>query len=171
MGLNSPLRIALVRARKRNACALGQGIGPPLGLMSIASYARNIFEGAIKIGIHDTYFFSIEETAKWLRRFAPHIVGISGVTAESDGIREIARLCRTLFGASVKVWVGGPHASSYPELCLKEYGADGVICGEGEVPFTELIEEDLRRRKSGTAGRAARSAPDNTFRSTDALPP
>lgn len=58
-------------------------------------------------------------------------------------ISEILTICRDLKKVAPKlvIWLGGPEVSYNSEKLLKEHEyIDGVICGEGEAAFCELVK-------------------------------
>lgn len=139
------LRVALVRARRSGAHLSGQGSGPPLGLLSLAAYARAARPGSFAFEVHDTYFFAPDETARWLGRFAPNVVALSGLTVDAEALAQAAGLVRATLGPLVPVLLGGPHASAYPEACLAIPGVTAVVAGEGEAAFLDLLEHAAGR--------------------------
>ena len=46
---------------------------------------------------------------------------------------------RKIRGNDVRIWLGGPEATYYPERFLREDGADLCMLGEGEETFTSLL--------------------------------
>jgi len=47
---------------------------------------------------------------------------------------------------SIKIILGGPHASIRRESVLKDSKADALVIGEGELTFVELIERFLNKK-------------------------
>jgi len=102
---------------------------PPLGLGYIGSALRKrghevrIFDYCLKRRFED---------------YRPDWIGITGVTPQYPGMKELARWGKAL-GATVVM--GGIHASSLPEFVLRDCPeVDYVIKGEGEVAFPDLVE-------------------------------
>jgi len=153
------LRVALVRARRAGSSTSGQGSGPPLGLLSLAAYARAERPGAYCFEVHDTYFHAPDETGRWLARFAPHVVALSGLTVDAEALADAARLVRATLGVDVPILLGGPHASAYPEACLAFEGVTAVVAGEGEVAFLDLLEHAAGRRHADAVRGAWRRDP------------
>ncbi|MFH1530473.1 MAG: radical SAM protein [Pseudomonadota bacterium] len=139
-----PLSILLVQARPDGVHEGGQGTAPPLGLLSIAAYARAALPAEVSFRLVDGYFLSDQEILAEARRSRPQLVAMSGLTTAHDRIRRLVRLLGDLQG--VPILLGGPHATAYPEVCLDHPGTSGVIPGEGEIPFTDFVEHLLGRR-------------------------
>ena len=76
------------------------------------------------------------------------------------------------------VW-GGWHPSLFPEQCLTEPSVDGVVIGQGEDTFVEVVERlAAGQSAAGVAGTAWRGpggvshlAPPRALRDVNALPP
>ena len=82
-----PLRVLLMQARPAGGRSSGQGIAPPLGLMSIAAEARERMPGRHIFSLLDSYDHSDDAIAEHLYEFAPHVGAISldGGRAHIDG--------------------------------------------------------------------------------------
>ncbi|HOU10290.1 MAG TPA: radical SAM protein [Clostridiales bacterium] len=106
----------------------------PLGLLSIATclaehgHTVRIFDRTVERG----------GRGKYLRSFAPDIVGISAITFGSfpDAMKLTARWRK----AGVPVVWGGQLPSLVPEIVLKDSGADFVVIGDGEFALLELLD-------------------------------
>lgn len=124
----------------------GAGLSmPPLGLLSIAAYARRELP-ALKLKVLDcpAARLSAADLEREAAAFAPDVAGVSVYTgtfsaslAAAAAVRRAAPRCFTV--------AGGPHASARPVQCLK--GFDAAVAGEGERTFAEL----LKRLASGAA--------------------
>ncbi len=64
-------------------------------------------------------------------------VAISAVTPQGSQAKELLAGIRSRH-PKIKVIIGGPHATHYPEECCKA-GFDQVICGDGEYPFLDIL--------------------------------
>ncbi len=137
--------VLLVQARPDGYHAGGQGTAPPLGLLSLAAFARTGHPGAASFRLIDGYFHSDAEILAAARRVGPRLIAISGLTTAHARMRRLAGLLAGLEGAVVLL--GGPHATAYPETCLGYDGVWGVVPGEGEIPFTDVLEHRLGLRR------------------------
>ena len=65
--------------------------------------------------------------------------------------KQVLQLCRRLRQQQPELLLlaGGPEASADAAAVIAEGGLDGVICGEGEIAFRQLIEQ-LAKQRPGT---------------------
>jgi len=69
--------------------------------------------------------------------FIPDVVGLTGVTCESNTVLDLAESLKARFGAIVVV--GGHHASCDPSFFSRPY-IDHVVVGLGKLSFRQLID-------------------------------
>ena len=109
---------------------------PPLGLLTVAALCPKNW----KLRLLDRCFEELrDEDIRWA-----DLIMVSGMRVQKDDMREILLRAR---GLGTRTIVGGPFASSEPELLLR--WADHVVVGEPDEAFSE-IAADLER---GTARR------------------
>ena len=124
----SDLKVALISSQ-RDAERV-----PPIGLIYLATYLRDragLQNDNIKV-FDNNYYSDIEEEVK---RFNPHIIGISAMTVTyMDAVRLAAKIKQSL---DVPIIVGGIHISSLPESLKKCF--DLAVIGEGEETLAELV--------------------------------
>jgi radical SAM superfamily enzyme YgiQ (UPF0313 family) len=109
---------------------------PPLGLLTVAALCPKSWT----IRLIDRSFEDLrDEDILWA-----DLVMVSGMRVQKDDIREILLRARAL---GRRTMIGGPFASSEPELLLRI--ADHVVVGEPDEAFAE-IATDIER---GTAKR------------------
>jgi len=111
---------------------------PPLGLLYVAAFAESKGHNVRVIDVH-AEALPLEAIDEAARELKPHWVGITAVTAQILATHEVARRIRSVSPES-KIVVGGVHATAMPEEVLRDENIDYVIRGEGEIPFTELVE-------------------------------
>ena len=125
---------------------------PPLGLAYIAGYlekhgykvdildARSLSkERVIRKGDTAIYGLTDDEIRDHIRKIKPDIVGISCMyTAYSGDAHRVARIVKDL-DKKIHIIMGGAHASTFPELVLKDSNIDVVVHAEGEETFLELV--------------------------------
>jgi radical SAM superfamily enzyme YgiQ (UPF0313 family) len=88
-----------------------------------------------------------EEIIKGIYKEQPDVVAFSCYIWNISLIRQIICDIRRLI-PEVKIWFGGPEVSYNPEECLKECRElNGIIIGEGEKPFRELVQYYIRGRE------------------------
>mgnify|MGYP001596057750 CR=1 FL=1 len=134
---------------------------PPIGLMYLAAFLRknnlkseihelgvfNINE-SIKTGTRVRFGLSNETITKIISEKTPKIVGITNMySIYCKDVLEIARIVK-MADPTIKVVIGGNHASSYWAHLLKNNFIDFVVLGEGEETFLELCTKLLGRRET-----------------------
>jgi anaerobic magnesium-protoporphyrin IX monomethyl ester cyclase len=122
--------------------------------LGIFNYADAIIDdtGKIRCGISDEKIVGI------IKRESPRIIGIGCVyTQHFWDIPPIARLIKKT-DPSIKVVLGGNHATIFAKDILKEPSFDYVVRGEGEITFYELCGNIL------AGGPAPEGMPGVSFR-------
>jgi radical SAM superfamily enzyme YgiQ (UPF0313 family) len=113
-----------------------------------------------------------------IRRFEPHLVGISAISNEAKQVHRISAVAKTQRPDSVVV-VGGPYATSYTQRVMGDPHIDYAVIGEGELTCDDLVSA-LRQGKSteGIDGLAYRrnesvvvTPKERMVMDLDALPP
>jgi radical SAM superfamily enzyme YgiQ (UPF0313 family) len=104
---------------------------PPLGLLTVAALCPKSW--ALEL-IDRSFEDLLDEDICWA-----DLVMVSGMRAQKDDIHEILLRARALGKRTI---IGGPFASSEPELLLRQ--ADHVVVGEPDEVFSE-IAADLER--------------------------
>jgi radical SAM superfamily enzyme YgiQ (UPF0313 family) len=114
-------------------------ITPPLGLGYISSYLQKFGVEALVIdGLREK--LKMNEMVERILVQKPDVVGITCMTAFYN---EVIALSRALHEKGIKIVIGGPHPTFLPYQTLVDSLADYVICGEGEVAFLNLVEQNL----------------------------
>jgi len=116
-----------------------QGCYPPLGLMYIAAYAEQNTDH--EIGILDTQVEKIGygQLEEEIKRKKPEVVGMTAITFSIIDTFLTAKIVKKV-DSDIKVVLGGPHVTIYPEETIKIQEVDFIVLGEGEIIFTELIQ-------------------------------
>jgi len=110
----------------------------PIGLAYLASFVE---QQGTPCDILDLRLPAHRESTlvRYLKERQPMAVGITASTAAISKADAIAKLVKELSPSSRTV-IGGWHASTVPELTLKQYrNFDFVVHGEGERAFAALI--------------------------------
>ncbi len=113
---------------------------PPLGIASIAAVLE---ESGYKVNIYDCEVtgFSYNNLIQLIRRKKPKIIGVSTLTVMIHRSLKAARILKSTF-PDIPIVFGGPHATIFPEITLKEKNfVDFVVIGEGEYTTLELLQE------------------------------
>jgi radical SAM superfamily enzyme YgiQ (UPF0313 family) len=115
-----------------------KGTSPPLGLLYVASHAESHGHNVRVIDV-DAEQLSLDDIADAAKQDQPDWVGITAVTKQITAAKLAAEQIRKVSPRS-KIVVGGIHATAMPEELLRDENFDYVIRGEGEVPFTALLD-------------------------------
>ena len=122
-----------------------------LGIYCIHAYAR-------KHGINEQDFQIKEYTINqdvdfilgdiYLKK--PEMIGFSCYIWNIDFVTEITKELKKIM-PDVPVWLGGPEVSYDSDMQLKKYPwVDGIIAGEGEITFYEMINHYLSGSNDGS---------------------
>lgn len=117
-----------------------KGVAPPLGLLYLA---KAIEENDDETSILD---FSAESYTEEKLINALKKADAVGITVLSFTVEKVAKLIKVIkkIRPEIKIIIGGPHCSLYPEKSLKETQADISVQGEGE-----FIIKDLKQALEG----------------------
>lgn len=144
------MKILLVRTSYRlHENYVYNRVAPPVGIMYLASCAREKFGGAeikiVDLLIRDNYDQTLAE-------FKPDVVGFSTLTCEAFLLPDLIARAKSSAGRPLVI-VGGPHATSSPLSIFAQTAADIAVLGEGEHTFVEIIEKYSKGEEiAGTAG-------------------
>ncbi len=123
-----------------------RGCFPPLGILYVASFAREFTDANVRVLDMEAENISLEDLYIYINKYKPDVVGIQAITYSlidtiktAEKIKEIDR--------NICVVLGGIHATIYPEETVQIPQVDYVIAGEGEKPFAELIQNLDNREK------------------------
>jgi len=152
---------------------------PPMGLLSLAAYAREHLDG-ITFTVIDAAAraLSHDEAAREVIRSAPDVVGITMTTSMVPDAEAVARAVKAAL-PRVPVVVGGPHVSGAGAAALAGSEAfDLAVAGEGELTFKEVLEAFRAGRPvngiAGTLyrdnGRVKQAPPRERIADLDSLP-
>lgn len=113
-----------------------------------------------------------------IERFRPDVIGVSSMfTSYFKNAHHIARIAKD-YKKDVLVVFGGAHASSFPEIVMKDPNVDVVVIGEGENTIRELLQRYGQKKGfTGVNGIMHRSgqvlkreAPREFIRNLDEIP-
>lgn len=124
------MKIILVRP-----CYKSHIITPPLGLGYLSSYLKQqnidvIIIDALRDNLNN------EQVMQKILAEKPDAVGINCLTAFYNEVVDLAKLIKQ---NNIICLIGGVHTAFLPYQTLVDTGADYVICGEGEIAMTELV--------------------------------
>lgn len=115
------------------------GFYPPLGLMYVASYAERNTEHNIEILDTQVEKKGYNDIEKEIQKRKRDVVGISSFTFTLIDAISTAKIVKRV-DEDVSVILGGPHVNIYPYESINIPEVDYVVLGEGEITFTELIQ-------------------------------
>ena len=138
------MRVILINpglfAADRYGKALGK-LGPtcePLGLAYLAAAIRD--EHDVSIVDIPALRWDYEKLISHIREEKPDVVGLSIMTPWYLKTKEMIKVIRDNF-KDLKIVVGGPHVTVFPELTLEEdENIDFAMYGEAELSFKNLLE-------------------------------
>jgi len=133
---------------------------PPLGLLYLASGLRKKFGDKIEVHVVDMKLrlMAPQRVTELLRRYQPHVVGLSALNFEMASSRIAADITKR-FGPSILTVLGGPLALHRSEELLGKTRFDWVLSGAADRSFPEALARyflgrDLGRDLPGLAYRA-----------------
>ena len=95
------------------------GIGPPMGILSLAAMLREEFAGEVEIDIVQQVVddLDFDQLAERIRSFSPDLIGFSLLSVEARDMHKAAGVAREVCPEAV-IMVGGPHASVFYDKVL-----------------------------------------------------
>lgn len=144
------MRILLIRPPYLDVQTLGQPrVGVPIGPLSVAA--------CLEKARHDVMFFdsllyngesgdanhfgaSFGHIEQVVRDFQPDIVGVTNLfSTQMQKAFAVTELIKKI-DRSIKVVVGGPHATAVPQDFLASPSIDMVVVGEGELTAVDIAD-------------------------------
>ena len=134
------------------------------GVYSLRAFARTKIPGAdIEIGEY-TINHQMDLILQDIYRRKPDFIGFSCYIWNISYIMEIVRDVKKVL-PEVEIWLGGPEVSyDAKKVLTREPDVCGVMRGEGELTFTELVPEYLKREELCAAGLDLDHIPGITYR-------
>ena len=118
------------------------------GVYSLRAFARTKIPGAdIEIG-EDTINHQMDLILQDIYRRKPDFIGFSCYIWNISYIMEIVRDVKKVL-PEAEIWLGGPEVSyDAKKVLTREPDVRGIMRGEGELTFTELVRAYLQREKT-----------------------
>jgi anaerobic magnesium-protoporphyrin IX monomethyl ester cyclase len=152
------------------------GVYPPLGLMYVAAYAEKNSGHQIEILDAQVEKMDYKAISHEIRKRKPDIVGIQTFSFTLVDVLLVAKTVKEV-DETINVVLGGHHASIYPEESINFPEVDFIVCGEGEIPFTALIQDITNPQALKTVpglvyskGKTTMTGGNPLIESLDALP-
>jgi len=140
-----------------------RGTYPPLGLLYIAAYLREHGPKDVEVRVLDAIVGGMDYQAieDAIRKENPAVVGFQALTFTLIDALRIGKITKKVNPEIITV-IGGRHCDIYPKETMGFKFIDYLIRGDGEVSFTRLITNIIKRR-------SLRRIPGLTFRSGEAI--
>ncbi|MCH7596945.1 MAG: cobalamin-dependent protein [Planctomycetes bacterium] len=113
---------------------------PPLGLLYVAAFAESKGKSVYVMDVNAEQLH-FEDIEAFIAEHRPAFIGMTAVTAQIINTCRIAKISKRVSPDS-KVVIGGVHATSLPDEVLADANIDYIIRGEGEIPFSKLLDGD-----------------------------
>ena len=116
----------------------------PLGLLYLVSILRQNFPDQFEIKLIEQklYGLSFEQIEQEIKEFNPDMVCFSCLTVAGKEMAKIAQIVKK-FKPNCLTVLGGPYATTFYDIVLKNSAIDIAVIGEGENTFSELIKNLL----------------------------
>ena len=111
----------------------------PLNLAYLAAYLKSKIDCDIKIMDSEAEAMGYKEVEETIKEYSPNIVGITTLTPPMKHVIKITQITKKIT-PKCKVVLGGVHPTAFPEMTLKETGADFAVIGEGEITLYEIVK-------------------------------
>jgi len=116
-----------------------RGYSPPLGIMYVASYAEKHTDHKIEILDMLAEEIRYNKLKNEIKKRKPDVVGITTTTFTLIDAMITAKIIKDV-SKDIKIVLGGPHVNIYPEETINRPEVDFLVLGEGEIAFTELLQ-------------------------------
>lgn len=113
----------------------------PLGLLYVAASCRNHGYN-VRVLDMESEKISFSGIKRYLRMYIPRAVGVSVTSPLIKNLPQLSKIIKE--ERDIPVIVGGPFATLYPEIVLKDKFVDFVIRYEGEESLPELLKFVLK---------------------------
>src|SRR3990167_2531825 len=113
----------------------------PLNLAYLAAYLKSKIACDIKIMDSEAESMGYKEVEEEIKEYSPDLVGITTLTPPMKHVIKITQITKKI-NPKCKVALGGVHPTAFPEMTLKETGADFAIIGEGEITLYEIVSDE-----------------------------
>ena len=116
-----------------------RGYNPPLGLLYIAAYLEKHTQHKVEILDTQVEEITYNRLKDIIAKKNPDLVGITAMTFTLIDVIKTVQIVKSI-DRDIKVVLGGPHVHIYPNETIDIPDVDYLVLGEGEITFTELVE-------------------------------
>jgi radical SAM superfamily enzyme YgiQ (UPF0313 family) len=120
--------------------------GPPLGLLYIAAVLRQRHD--VWVLDFEALKYTWDQIEQRLRDEDPDILGLSCSTLTFESMTKLIGLARRAL-PRVRIMIGGPEVTAYPERSLAATGADCAVVGEAEAVIEQVVRDLAEDRTPG----------------------
>jgi anaerobic magnesium-protoporphyrin IX monomethyl ester cyclase len=117
-----------------------RGYNPPLGLLLLAGYLQEQNPchtvTVVDAQVEELSYSKLEQR---LKEIEFDVVGITAMTLTILDVKETIRNVKKI-NPSCSVVLGGPHVNLFPEETIRMEGVDFLVLGEGEIIFSQLLD-------------------------------
>ncbi len=114
---------------------IGSGYTMNHGVTAVAASIKQRGDECSLIHIDDD--FQLDRVTEQIERWDADVVGVSLTENHWQQMQALARAIKKR--RNIPIFFGGPFPSAYPPAIEECEAIDGVCTGEGEVPFTEVL--------------------------------
>jgi len=141
------MKILLINPPSQNAIgsimpkALEEGLDflPPLGLMYLAALIKKETPHEVKVLDAQVEQLTYDDLKTEIKKYDPDIIGATAMTFTIFDVIKTIKAAKEA-KPTVKVILGGPHPTIFPEESINLPGVDFVIVGEAEKIIKPLLE-------------------------------
>jgi radical SAM superfamily enzyme YgiQ (UPF0313 family) len=133
-------KILMIKLKGDAKLKYAQSASPPLGLMYLASYARNQRYDKDSFTIIDERIQrkTFEQWEVYIKHLNPDYIALSVLTHEAGRLSAISSCFKRVL-RNIPLIAGGPHITSAGAKIFNEIDIDYLIKGEGEISFVKLL--------------------------------
>jgi len=115
------------------------GTFPPLGILYLAGWLRGKTSHDVFVMDLASRDISLADFGTHLERQRPDVVGVTAITHNLVGVRDVAELVKSTLPESIVV-IGGPHVNAFGNEALTLQAVDYAIEGDGERSLGQLLD-------------------------------
>ncbi|MDX9754309.1 MAG: radical SAM protein [bacterium] len=114
------------------------GAYPPLGILYVAAYLEQHSNHEVEILDCILENHTQQDIAREIQQRQPDLVGLSATTFTLIDCILTAKTIKAL-DPDIPIVIGGPHVFIFPHETMQIPEVDYIVIGEGEIPFTQLV--------------------------------
>ncbi|NQT23658.1 MAG: cobalamin B12-binding domain-containing protein, partial [Candidatus Omnitrophica bacterium] len=114
----------------------------PVGLYALKSYLEHNYAGRCEVEIKDLQLENIEDVAGFIKRWTPHVVGLSLMLGSDKRADDFMRILQSRLNQKNKpvLVVGKNIPTSNTSKTLKRFSRAICVTGEGELAMGGILE-------------------------------